>query len=181
MVFTKRNENWAWSKVRPYIGQYFVFTARKLYYRPIQGGDQVNKHEFQLSPCKLTETAVFSPKKLLIKACRWYCSTVFSSRIHSNATKLGRPYLDKMTKFCSAARHSPLCNLEVTWCCISSGFLFFWFSPKIVQIQYFLAHCAVNLSFMSLFTCVFSFWILLNPFTFRRNFIENFRSQPKFL
>ena len=89
--------------------------------------------------------------------------TVFSSRIHSNATKLFGPYLDKMTKFCSA---------------VQTRFLFFWLSPKIVQIQYVLAHCAVNLSFMVLFTCVFSFWILLNPFKFRGNFIQNFQQQP---
>ena len=75
------------------------------------------------------------------------------SRIYSNATKFGRPYLDRMEKVCSALRHSPLYNLKCRGIAFTPGIIVLFF-PKIVQIQYFLAHCAVNLSFMVLFTCV---------------------------
>ena len=48
--------------------------------------------------------------------------------------------------------HSPLCILEVIRYCIHTRYNFF---AKLVQIQYFLVHFTVNLSFMVWFMCLF--------------------------
>lgn len=118
---------------------------------------------FSLSACKSNEIAVFSLKKLVIKACLWHFWIVFSSRIHSNATNLGTRYLDKIMKICSAVCHNPLCNLEVTKYCIHLRYNFFGFPLKLSKFNIFW-HTALYIFLLWFCLCVsfhFEYYLIL--------------------
>ena len=118
---------------------------------------------FSLTACKSNEIAVFSLKKLVIKACLWHFWIVFSSRIHSNATNLGTRYLDKIMKICSAVCHSPLCNLEVTKYCIHLRYNFFGFPLKLSKFNIFW-HTALYIFLWWFCLCVsfhFEYYLIL--------------------